>query len=217
MPHIEQGDNRSHFNHFNNNYLSITRIQMALQKNDDGSYSIAPRKPGFEAVPFGGITAVDLTGDGNSIGLDGGLEFSAGGALVLATYAATLEVLALVPAYRSGLVSKSEMATAAGSAAWKHTKDKAAYIIAAAIVVSVLPGTMPLFAIASVVGGGFMAVKLCRAFGDALSTEQLETLKKAAADVSVSIPGITDRKSSTDDDFGSAAGYTETDPSPMPA
>ena len=189
---------------------------MTLQKNADGTYSIAPRKAGFEAVPFGGIAALDLTGDGNSIGLDGGLEFSAGGALVLAAYAATLEILALVPAYRSGLVSKSEMATAAGSAAWKHTKDKAAYVIGAAIVVSVLPGTMPLFAIASVIGGGFCLVKLFKAFGDALSKEQLETLKKAAADVSVSIPGITDRKTSSDD-FGSAAGYTETDPSPMPA
>ena len=168
---------------------------MTLKKDANGNYVLTPNRMGFEAVPFGGAVAVDLTADGNSIGLDAPLEFGAGSCLVVAGYAATLEALALVPAHRAGLVTKGEIARAATGAAWSEVKSKSAYLIACACVVAVLPGTIPFFGFASFIGGSVMAYKIVRAFGAALSDEQLSNIKAAAGKAGVDIPGVTDRSS----------------------
>ena len=60
-----------------------------------------------------------------------------------------------------------------------------------------------------------MSWRLVRQFADALSDEQLNAIKKAASDVDVKIPGLTDKESSPN--TGTAAGYDEIDPLPNPA
>ena len=182
-----------------------------LIKDQDGNYLIAPRKPGFEAVPLAGVIGFDLNGDGNSIGLDGPLEYGFGGSVVVAAFAGIMEALELIPAHRAGLITKRELGQQALAAAWKETKNKAAYVIVCAVVVTLLPGTGPLFAVAGILGAGVMSWKLVRQFADALSDEQLNAIKKAASEVDVSIPGLTDKEAST---TGTAAGYDECDPLP---
>ena len=186
-----------------------------LIKDQDGNYIIAPRRPGYEAVPLTGVVGIDLSGDGNTLGLDAPLEYGFGGSVVVAAYAGIMEALELVPAYRAGLITKRELGQQALAAAWKETKNKAAYVIVCAVVVSLLPGTGPLFAVAGLLGAGVMSWRLVRQFADALSDEQLNAIKKAASDVDVKIPGLTDKETSPA--TGTAAGYDEVDPLPNPA
>ena len=188
-----------------------------LIKDQDGNYIIKPSRPGYEAVPLTGVVGFDLNGDGNTVGLDGPLEFGFGGSIVVAAYAGTMEAINLIPAHRAGLISKRELGQQALGAAWKETKNKAAYVIVCAVIVSLLPGTGPLFAVAGLLGGGLMAYRLCRQFAEALSDEQLAAMKKACADSDVEIPGITDKPEPKSEPFGTAAGYTEVDPLPNPA
>ena len=187
-----------------------------LIKDQDGNYIIAPRRPGYEAVPLSGVVGFDLNGDGNTIGLDGPLEYGFGGSVVVAAYAGIMEALELIPAHRAGLITKRELGQQALAAAWKETKNKAAYVIVCAVVVSLLPGTGPLFAVAGILGAGVMSWRLVRQFADALSDEQLNAIKKAASDVVVKIPGLTDKEASTT--TSTAAGYdTDNLAEPLPA
>ena len=172
-------------------------------KNADGSYTIKPDKPGFEAVPLTGVVGVDLSGDGNTIGLDGPLEYGFGGSVVVAAYAGIMKALELVPAYRAGQLSRRALVHEALAAAWQETKDKAAYVIVSAVIISLLPGTGPIFALASVVDAGVMSWRLVKMFATALSDEQLTAIKTAAAKADVTIPGITDKEGTT----VTAAGY----------
>ena len=133
-------------------------------KNADGSYTIKPDKPGFEAVPLTGVVGVDLSGDGNTIGLDGPFEYGFGGSVVVAAYAGIMKALELVPAYRAGQLSRRALVHEALAAAWQETKDKAAYVIVSAVIISLLPGTGPIFALASVVGAGVMSWRLVKMF-----------------------------------------------------
>ena len=189
-----------------------------IYKNENGDLVIAQNKPGYEATPFGGVLGFDLNADGNSIGWDGPLELGFGGSLVVAGYGGVMEALNLLPAHRAGLITKRELAMASLHAAWDETKDKAAVILVGAIIVSILPGTAGIFALAGVIGGGIMSVRLIKQFANALSAEQLEAIKTAAAKADVSIPGITD-KVTPPSSKGSAAGYDSdslAEPSPQP-
>ena len=172
---------------------------MPLEKNSDGDYVIKRTKPGYEAVPTGGAIGIDLTGDGNSFGWDGPLEYGFGGSIVVAAYSGILEALNLLPAHRAGLITRKELVEQSLSAAWSETKNKGAYVVVCAVIVTLLPGTAPLFGIASLVGGGVMAWRLVKTFANSLSAEQLETLKNAAAANGVEIPGITDRPTPEED------------------
>lgn len=162
-------------------------------------------------MPLTGVVGFDLNADGNTIGLDAPLEYGFGGSVVVAAYAGIMEALELLPAHRAGLLTKRELGKQALAAAWKETKNKAAYVIVCAVIVSLLPGTGPLFAVAGILGAGIMSWRLVRQFADALSDEQLEAIKKAAADVDVNIPGLTDKEVPA---TGTAVGYDEVDPAP---
>lgn len=186
-----------------------------IYKNENGDLVIAQNKPGYEATPFGGVLGFDLNADGNSVGWDGPLELGFGGSLVVAGYGGVMEALNLLPAYRAGLITKRELAMASLHAAWGETKDKAAVILVGAIIVSILPGTAPIFALAGVIGGGIMSVRLIKQFAAALSDEQLADIKAAASKSGVVIPGLTDKQTPTDNtNRGTAAGYDEIDPIP---
>ena len=126
-----------------------------------------------------------------------------------------MEALELLPAHRAGIITKRELGQQALAAAWKETKNKAAYVTVCAVIVSLLPGTGPLFAVAGILGAGVMSWRLVRQFADALSDEQLNAIKKAASDVDVNIPGLTDKQASN---TCTAAGYdTDTLAEPLAA
>ena len=78
----------------------------------------------------------------------------------------------------------------AAAAAWEDTKNKAAYCLAIAVIIAILPGTAGLFAVAGVVGLGFMTVRLTKQFWSALSNEQRDALKAAANAADVKLAGL---------------------------
>lgn len=165
---------------------------MPLFKNEDGEYVIRPREPGFEAVAATGAVPIDLTGDGTSIGFDAGVEFGAGGALTVAIYAGVMRYLELVPAHRAGQIEGGQrtLLREAGTAAWDATKDKAAYVLAISICIAALPGTAGFFGLVGALGLGVAGFRLVRQFYAALSQEQLDAMKEAAARAGVNLKGI---------------------------
>jgi hypothetical protein len=164
---------------------------MPLQKQEDGTYVLKPRTPGYEGVATTGAVPVDLTGDGNSFGFDAPLEYGFGGALTVAIYAGLMRYLELVPAVRAEQMTQAQACREAASAAWEETQSKAAYVLAVAVIIAILPGTAGLFAVAGVVGFGFMGVRLTKQFWSALSNEQRDALKSAAASADVQLAGLT--------------------------
>ncbi|WP_186524786.1 hypothetical protein [Synechococcus sp. SYN20] len=182
-----------------------------LIKDQDGNYIIKPRQPGYETVPLAGAVAWDLNADTNSVGFDAPAEFAAGGATITAAYAGVMRGLELIPLYRAGQISRQALVKECLSASWECTKSKAAYIIVAALIVSLLPGTGIIFAAASVVGMSVCSVRLVRAFIDALDDTQVSALRKAAAEAGVTIQGLPVDEAPAKP---SAAGYSETDPLP---
>ena len=177
---------------------------MPLFKNDDGDYVLKPRTPGYEAVAVTGLTPVDLTGDGNSLGFDSGLEYGFGGVLTVAIYAGLMRYLELVPAHRAGALAGGQqtLVREAMAAAWQETKNKTVYVLAVAVIIGLLPGTAGIFAVAGLFGAGVAAVRLTRQFMTALSEEQVEALRNAAATAGVNVPGLDNAGPTKADDAG---------------
>ena len=163
---------------------------MPMFKQADGTYVIKPREPGFEAVATTGAVPVDLTADGNSFGFDAPLEYGFGCALSVAIYAGLMRYLELVPAVRANQMTQRQACTEAAGAAWKETKDKAAYVLAVAAIIAILPGTAGLFAVAGLVGFGFCGVRLTKQFWAALSDEQRDALIATAKAADVELAGL---------------------------
>lgn len=164
---------------------------MPMFKQEDGTYIIKPREPGYEAVATTGAVPIDLTADGNSFGFDGPLEYGFGGALSVAIYAGLMRYLELVPAVRAEQITQRQACTEAASAAWSETKDKAAYVLAIAVIVAILPGTAGLFTVAGLVGFGCMGVRITKQFWSALSDEQRDALIATAKAADVQLTGLT--------------------------
>ena len=172
---------------------SIGLLPMPLIKQEDGTYILEPRRPGLEAVATTGAVPIDLTGSGESLGFDAPLEYGFGGSLTIAIYSGLMRYLELVPAIRASQMTQREALKEAGLAAWSETKNKAAYCLAIAVVIAILPGTASAFAIAGFVGFGFCTVRLTKQFYSALSNEQRDALKESARKLNVNLNGITDQ------------------------
>lgn len=162
-------------------------LTMPMFKQADGTYVIKPREPGYEAVATTGAVPIDLTANGNSLGLEAPLEFGFGGSLSIAIYAGLMRYLELVPAIRAEQVTQQQACKEAAEAAWNETKNKAIYCLAIAVIIGVLPGTAGFLTIAGFIGFGFCAVRLTKQFYAALSEEQIEALKNAAIKADVKL------------------------------
>lgn len=160
---------------------------MPMFKQEDGTYLIKPRQPGYEAAVTTGAVPIDLTANGNSLGLEAPFEYGFGGSLSIAIYAGLMRYLELVPAIRAKQVNQQEACKEAAEAAWNETKNKAVYCLAIAVIIGILPGTAGFLTIAGFVGIGFCAVRLTKQFYAALSEEQIEALKKAALKADVQL------------------------------
>ena len=170
---------------------------MPLIKQPDGTYILKPRRPGLEAVATTGAIPIDLTGSGESLGFDAPLEYGFGGSLTVAIYSGLMRYLELVPAIRGEQMTQREALKEAGLAAWAETKNKAAYCLAIAVVIAILPGTASVLAVAGFVGFGFCTVRLTKQFYAALSNEQRDALKESASKLNVKLKGITEEDAST--------------------
>lgn len=171
---------------------------MPLQKQSDGTYVLKPRTPGYEGVATTGAVPIDLTGSGESLGFDAPLEYGFGGSLTVAIYAGLMRYLELLPAVRADQMTQQQACREAAAAAWEDTKNKAAYCLAIAVIIAILPGTAGLFAVAGVVGLGFMSVRLTKQFWSALSNEQRDALKAAANAADVKLSGLDEPVSPAD-------------------
>ena len=160
---------------------------MPMFKQDDGSYVIKPREPGYESVATTGAVPLDLSGSGESLGFDTALEYGFGGSLSIAIYAGLMRYLELVPAIRAKQVTQQEACKEAAQAAWDETKNKAVYCLAIAVIIAILPGTAGFLTIAGFVGIGFCAVRLTKQFYSALSEQQIKALKDAALKADVQL------------------------------
>lgn len=167
--------------------IQLLSTAMPMFKQEDGTYIIKPRQPGYEAVATTGAVPLDLTGSGESLGLDAPLEYGFGGSLSIAIYAGLMRYLELVPAIRANQMTQQQACKEAAQAAWSETKSKAVYCLAIAVIIGILPGTAGFFAIAGFVGFGFCAVRLTKQFYAALSEEQIEALKNAALKADVKL------------------------------
>ena len=81
---------------------------MPMFKQEDGTYLIKPRQPGHEAAVTTGAVPIDLTANGNSLGLEAPFEYGFGGSLSIAIYAGLMRYLELVPAIRAKQVTQQE-------------------------------------------------------------------------------------------------------------
>ena len=167
--------------------IQLLSTAMPMFKQEDGTYIIKPRQPGYEAVATTGAVPLDLTGSGESLGLDAPLEYGFGGSLSIAIYAGLMRYLELVPAIRANQMTQQQACKEAAQAAWSETKSKAVYCLAIAVIIGILPGTAGFFAITGFVGLGFCAVRLTKQFYSALSEEQIEALKNAALKADVKL------------------------------
>lgn len=178
---------------------------MPMFKQADGTYVIKPRESGYEAVATTGAVPVDLTADGNSFGFDAPLEYGFGGALCIAIYAGLTRYIELVPAVRAEQMTQRQACIEAASAAWAETKDKAAYVLAIATIIAILPGTAALFSVAGLVGFSFMGVHITKQFWTALSDQQRDALIATAKAADVELSGLTN----------TAAGHSENSDLPL--
>lgn len=167
--------------------IQLLSTAMPMFKQEDGTYIIKPRQPGYEAVATTGAVPLDLTGSGESLGLDAPLEYGFGGSLSIAIYAGLMRYLELVPAIRANQMTQQQACKEAAQAAWSETKSKVVYCLAIAVIIGILPGTAGFFAITGFVGLGVCAVRLTKQFYSALSEEQIEALKNAALNADVKL------------------------------
>ena len=166
-------------------------------KQEDGTYIIKPRQPGYEAVATTGAVPLDLTDSGESLGLDAPLEYGFGGSLSIAIYAGLMRYLELVPAIRANQMTQQQACKEAAQAAWSETKSKVVYCLAIAVIIGILPGTASVLAFSGFVGFGFCTVRLTKQFYAALSNEQRDKLKESASKLNVKLKCITDNDAST--------------------
>ena len=190
-------------------------IAMSLKQNSDGSFTFTPdtKKIGVEDIPLGGCLPIDLTGDGTSIGMMGGLEYTTGGVLSLGLYAALHKFLTLEVARKAGLCDRAYQLRMTREAAWENCKDKAVYVIVLGLLAALFPGLGGILAVAGLVGGGFITYRLGSAVFACLDEQQIAELRDAANKAGMSVPGLNDAAN----ERGSAAGYDETDPLPQGA
>ena len=188
---------------------------MSLTKNTDGSYTFKPddNNTGYEAVALGGCLPLDLTGDGTSLGLMGGLEYSTGGVLSLGLYAALHKFLTLEVARKAGLCDRAFQLKETRDAAWENCRDKSVYVIVIGLLAAIFPGLGGVLAFAGLIGGGFMTYRLGSAFFSSLDGEQILELKKQATAAGLNVPGLDDAA----EQASTAAGYNEQDPLPQGA
>jgi hypothetical protein len=66
---------------------------MSVTKQENGSYVLNARTPGYEAAAFGTGLAPDLNADGSFGGLEGGVEVTTGGLLSYSIYTAVMTTL----------------------------------------------------------------------------------------------------------------------------
>lgn len=185
---------------------------MTLTRNADGEYVFTPtitNNTGYEGIALSGCLPVDLTGDGTSIGLMGGLEYTTGGVLSLGLYAALHKFLTLEIARKAGLCDRAFQLKETRNAAWENCKDKAVYVVIIGLLAAVFPGLGTILAVAGVIGGGWMSYKLGSAFFNSLDKEQVLELQKQAKAAGLTVPGL--------DEAATAAGYDEADPLPTTA
>ena len=176
-----------------------TETLMSLTQNSDGSFTFTPssKKVGLEDIPLGGCLPLDLTGDGSSTGLMGGLEFSTGGVLSLGIYAGLHKFLILEPARKAGLCDRSYQFKMVKEAAWENTQEKAIYVIAIGLLAACFPGLGGLLAVSGLIGSSFIFWRLGQAFFASLDAEQIAELKKAADQAGMSVPGLDDAAAAT--------------------
>ena len=183
-----------------------------MTKNKDGSYRLEPKQPGIEALAAAPLFAPDITGDPSLGFIESATEISTGGFLTYSLYSAILAALDTVEMRRSGLMSAAEQKKYILDRTWESTKSSVPKVLILAAVLALCPWLGGIAIVGSVVGTGFMLTRITRSAISALSAEQVETLRTKAASVGVSIPGLDTDVSVT----GTAAGYTEVDPSPSP-
>ncbi len=186
-----------------------------IQDNGD-SFTIKRHKPGYEALPIGGVLPIDLTGDGNSFGADAVGEIGASGLLTYATYGALMTYLDLEPAVRVGHITRQEQYKMALRAAWSACKDNGIKVCVLAIMLALLPGLGPVVGFTAIFGVGVMSVRLVKAFHRALSPEMRDNLKNACDKAGVEITGITDAVKSVGSKATGAINLDNTD-EPLPS
>ena len=191
---------------------------MSLTKNSDGSYTFKPdnQGTGYEAVALGGCLPIDLTGDGTSLGLMGGLEYSTGGVLSLGLYSALHKYLTLEVARKAGLCDRAFQLKETRDAAWESCRDKSVYVIIIGLLAAIFPGLGGILAIAGLVGGGFMTYRLGSAFFNSLDNEQVLELRKQATAAGINLPGLDDAAEKAEA-ASTAVGYDTDEPLPQGA
>ena len=164
---------------------------MPIQKDKDGNYVVAPRKPGLEAAGFGAGFAPDLNGDGAFTGVEGGIEVTSGGLVTYAIYTAVMTTLDTVPAVREGRITRAEQREIILDRTWSVTKGAVPTVVILGAVLALCPWLSLPMTLAGVVGGGVMVTRLVRAGLNALPEEQREAIKVKAEEVGVDVPGIS--------------------------
>ncbi|MDB4639043.1 hypothetical protein OAE83_00935 [bacterium] len=163
-----------------------------LIKNEQGDYVIKKRSQAFEALAVTPLAAPDLNGDMAFTGIEGASELATGGFLTYSIYTATLAALDTVEARRKGLITAQEQRQYILSKTWEATKGAVPQVLILAAVLTICPWLMGVATVGAFVGSAFMATKLVRAAIGAMSDEQVTTIKQKAADVGVSVPGLSD-------------------------
>ena len=168
-----------------------------ISKNDDGSFTIAPRKPGLEAAAVGGGFAPDFNGDQSFAGLEGGVEVVSGGLVSYAIFSAVYATLDTIPLVRSGQITRGQQREIIFDRIWESTKAGVPVVLIVGGVLAVCPWLAPLATLCGVIGGAVAITRITKAAWSALSEEQRTTLRQKATEVGVTVPGLSDAEPSS--------------------
>jgi hypothetical protein len=157
--------------------------------DQDEFYTLQIRRGRSEAVFAGTAVSADLVPNDTSYGLEGTFEQSTGGLGVIALYQMVLTALSCEPAVRAGEMTRAQQTKRALADGWRACKNTAVYVVAASALISFFPFLALPASLLAIGGGVMMGGKLSRAFFDALTPEQQETLRNAANQAGVRIFG----------------------------
>lgn len=159
---------------------------MTLERVSPGCVRVTMTKPDLSSAAIGTGLPIDLGGNGFS-GPDLAVDAAATGGLSAALFGALYAGIELAPALRAGTISKKHYFKTILKAAGHTAKRAAPALVITGAALALVPALLPVATVAGIGALGFSGYRLAQLVRTTLTTEQMDILRKAAADNQVTL------------------------------